>query len=276
MDANWTYVLSRLTFQLTIFKFHSIKQSTEEYNRTLRADQALLSMETYQTLTAQQLSSSSGFWTFLIPHVLDQMLLIAYIKRAIQHQYCDRTSEIDNIGIIEKCEDFKRESSEEQNWPKITRTELLNLRQSHFCSIRRIYHELREKEEALQNVKDPNVRKELESEFEEESASTKRHTIGVMRLIGKLFLWKMTTLTILCEGLMNRVLYVVTAYCFTWWTCGHAAQASAASMIKFVILKLKISTARNKAVFLFKAKNLTQAVIYKRDSCNETGNETSA
>ncbi|KRX66191.1 hypothetical protein T09_5142 [Trichinella sp. T9] len=92
------------------------------------------------------------------------------------------------------------------------------------------------------------MRKELESEFEEESASTKRHTIGVMRLIGKLFLWNMTTLTILCEGLMNRVLYVVTAYCFTWWTCEHAAQASAASMIKFVILKLKISTARNKAI----------------------------
>ncbi|KRZ91059.1 hypothetical protein T08_13060 [Trichinella sp. T8] len=46
MDANWTYVLSRLTFQLTIFKFHSIKQSTEEYNRTLGADQALLFMET--------------------------------------------------------------------------------------------------------------------------------------------------------------------------------------------------------------------------------------
>ncbi|KRX95918.1 hypothetical protein T01_1533 [Trichinella spiralis] len=30
MDAYWTYVLSRLTFQLKISKFHSIKQSTEE------------------------------------------------------------------------------------------------------------------------------------------------------------------------------------------------------------------------------------------------------
>ncbi|KRY02092.1 hypothetical protein T12_2905 [Trichinella patagoniensis] len=41
-----------------------------------------------------------------------------------------------------------------------------------------------------------------------------------MRLIGKLFLWKMITLTILCEGLMNRVLYVVSGYCFTWWNAG--------------------------------------------------------
>ncbi|KRZ47396.1 hypothetical protein T02_16303 [Trichinella nativa] len=46
MDAYWTYVLSRLTFQLTISKFRSTKQSTAEYNRTLDADQALLSMET--------------------------------------------------------------------------------------------------------------------------------------------------------------------------------------------------------------------------------------
>ncbi|KRY45667.1 hypothetical protein T03_13095 [Trichinella britovi] len=46
MDAYWTYVMSRLTFQLTISKFHSIEQSTEEYNCTLDADQALLSMET--------------------------------------------------------------------------------------------------------------------------------------------------------------------------------------------------------------------------------------
>ncbi|KRY07950.1 hypothetical protein T12_9696 [Trichinella patagoniensis] len=45
MDAYWTYVLSRLTFQLTLSKFHSIKQSTEEYNRTLGADEALISME---------------------------------------------------------------------------------------------------------------------------------------------------------------------------------------------------------------------------------------
>ncbi|KRY05973.1 hypothetical protein T12_595, partial [Trichinella patagoniensis] len=84
-------------------------------------------------------------------------------------------------------EDFKRKSSEEQNCPKSTSTQLLNLCQSQFGSIRRIYHELREKEEVLQNVEDPHMRAELESEFEEESASTKRHTIGVMRLIGKLF-----------------------------------------------------------------------------------------
>ncbi|KRX31383.1 hypothetical protein T05_14882 [Trichinella murrelli] len=51
------------------------------------------------------------------------------------------------------------------------------------------------------------MRTQFLTEFEEESASTKRHTIGVMRLIGKLFLWKMITLTILCEGLMNRQLH---------------------------------------------------------------------
>ncbi|KRZ65524.1 hypothetical protein T08_10956 [Trichinella sp. T8] len=45
IDAYWTYVMSRLTFQLTISKCHRIKQSTAEYNRTLDADQALLSME---------------------------------------------------------------------------------------------------------------------------------------------------------------------------------------------------------------------------------------
>ncbi|KRX30885.1 hypothetical protein T09_14496, partial [Trichinella sp. T9] len=55
---------------------------------------------------------------------------------------------------------------------------LLNLCQSQFCSIRRIYHELREKEQALENVEHPHLRAELEAEFEEESASTKRHTIG--------------------------------------------------------------------------------------------------
>ncbi|KRX51627.1 hypothetical protein T09_778 [Trichinella sp. T9] len=153
-------------------------------------------------------------------------------------------------------EDFKRKGSEEQNCPKSTSTQLLNLCQSQFCSIRRIYHELREKEQALENVEHPHLRAELEAEFEEESASTKRHTIGVMRLIGKLFLWKMITLTILCEGLMNRVLYVVTGYCFSWWTCGHAAHASATSLLKFIILELIISTARNKAVFLFIAKNV--------------------
>ncbi|KRX12411.1 hypothetical protein T07_8094 [Trichinella nelsoni] len=63
------------------------------------------------------------------------------------------------------------------------------------------------------------MRAELESKFEEESASTKRHTIGVMRLIGKLFVWKMITLTILCEVFMIRVLYVVTGYCLLG---GHA------------------------------------------------------
>ncbi|XP_003371569.1 ubiquitin-conjugating enzyme E2 1 [Trichinella spiralis] len=93
---------------------------------------------------------------------------------------------------------------------KSTRTELLNLCQSQFGAIRRMYHELREKDAVLQNVEDPNMRAELEREFEEESASTKRHTICVVRLIGKLFVKKMITLTILCEGFMNRVLYVVT------------------------------------------------------------------
>ncbi|KRY26885.1 hypothetical protein T03_13171, partial [Trichinella britovi] len=133
---------------------------------------------------------------------------------------------------------------------------LLNLCQSKLGAVRRMHHELQEKKEALQNVEDPHMRAQFLTEFEEESASTKRHTIGVMRLIGKLFLWKMITLTILCEGLMNRVLYVVTGYCFTWWTCGHGAHASAASLLKFIILELIISTARNKAVFLFIAKNV--------------------
>ncbi|KRY27063.1 hypothetical protein T03_9137 [Trichinella britovi] len=55
-------------------------------------------------------------------------------------------------------EDFKRKGSEEQNCPKSTSTQLLNLCQSQFCSIRRIYHELREKEETLQNVEDPHMR----------------------------------------------------------------------------------------------------------------------
>ncbi|KRY25807.1 hypothetical protein T01_13853 [Trichinella spiralis] len=132
--------------------------------------------------------------------------------------------------------DFKHKSSEGQNCTKSTRTELLNLCQSQFGAIRRMYHELREKEAALQNVEDLNMRAELEAEFEEESASTNRHTIGVMRLIGKLFVWKMITL----------VLYVVTGYCFTWWTCEHSAHASAASQLKFIILELIISTARNK------------------------------
>ncbi|XP_003367614.1 hypothetical protein Tsp_15580 [Trichinella spiralis] len=40
-----------------------------------------------------------------------------------------------------------------------------------------MYHELREKEEALQNVEDPHMRAELENEFDEESAPTKRPTM---------------------------------------------------------------------------------------------------
>ncbi|KRX66292.1 hypothetical protein T09_1905 [Trichinella sp. T9] len=51
MDAYWTYVMSRLTFQLTISKCHRIKQSTAEYNRTLDADQALLSMDAIERVT---------------------------------------------------------------------------------------------------------------------------------------------------------------------------------------------------------------------------------
>ncbi|KRX66652.1 hypothetical protein T06_3626, partial [Trichinella sp. T6] len=105
----------------------------------------------------------------------------------------------DALVILRCPEDFKRKGSEEQNCPKSTSTQLLNLCQSQFCSIHRIYHELREKEEALENVEHPHLRAELEAELEEESASTKRHTIGVMRLIGKLFLWKMIALTVLCE-----------------------------------------------------------------------------
>ncbi|KRY24972.1 hypothetical protein T01_2877 [Trichinella spiralis] len=50
-------------------------------------------------------------------------------------------SEIHSIGIMEKCEDFKQKSNEEQNCPKSTRIELLNLCQSQFGSIRRMYHE---------------------------------------------------------------------------------------------------------------------------------------
>ncbi|XP_003366613.1 conserved hypothetical protein [Trichinella spiralis] len=146
-----------------------------------------------------------------------------------QHQAIDRR-------VQRTIENFKRKSSEEQNCPKSTRTEFLNLCQSQFGAIRRMYHELREKDAVSQNVEDPNMRAELEREFEEQSASTKRHTIGVMRLIGKLFVWKMITLTIHCEAFMNRVLYVVTRYCFTWWTCGHAAHASSASQLKFIIL----------------------------------------
>ncbi|KAL1238113.1 GTP-binding protein [Trichinella spiralis] len=67
---------------------------------------------------------------------------------------------LDEIGSDKppRYEDFKRKSSEEQNCPKSTRTELLNLGQSQFGAIRRMYHELREKEAALQNVEDPHMR----------------------------------------------------------------------------------------------------------------------
>ncbi|KRY06965.1 hypothetical protein T12_12398 [Trichinella patagoniensis] len=129
--------------------------------------------------------------------------------------------------------------SEEQNCPKSTHTELLNVCQAQFGAICRVYHELREKEAVLQNV-DPHMRAELEREFEEQSASTKRHAIGVMRLIGKFFVWKMITLTILLTG-----------YCFTWWTCEHAAHTSAASQLKFTILELIISTATSRISYTY-------------------------
>ncbi|KRZ89148.1 Eukaryotic translation initiation factor 4 gamma 3 [Trichinella sp. T8] len=104
-------------------------------------------------------------------------------------------------------EDFKKKTSEEQkSCPKNTRMELLNLCQLHFSSIRRVHCDLQERKELLKRVKDPNVRKELEAEFEDESAATKRHTIGVMRLIGKLFLWKMITLTIVQQCLMSMMI----------------------------------------------------------------------
>ncbi|KRY43688.1 hypothetical protein T03_399 [Trichinella britovi] len=50
----------------------------------------------------------------------------------------------------------------------------------------RMYHELLEKEAALQNVEDPHMRAELESEFEEESASTKRFSIRCKWLLFQL------------------------------------------------------------------------------------------
>ncbi|KRX80703.1 Eukaryotic translation initiation factor 4 gamma 3 [Trichinella sp. T6] len=104
-------------------------------------------------------------------------------------------------------EDFKKKTSEEQkSCPKSTRTELLNLCQSQFCSIHRVHSELEERKKLLKRVKDPKVRAELQAEFEEDSASTKRHTIGVMRLIGKLFLWKMITLTIVQQCLMRMMI----------------------------------------------------------------------
>ncbi|KRY37577.1 Eukaryotic translation initiation factor 4 gamma 3 [Trichinella spiralis] len=104
-------------------------------------------------------------------------------------------------------EDFRQTSNDEQkNCPKSTRTELLNLCQSQFGSIRRVYSELRQRGEALRRVEDPSTRAELEAAFDEQSASTKRHTIGIMRLIGKLFLWRMITLTIVQQCLMNMMI----------------------------------------------------------------------
>ncbi|KRX20706.1 hypothetical protein T07_14074 [Trichinella nelsoni] len=144
-------------------------------------------------------------------------------------------------------------SSEEQNCPKSTHTEFRNLCQSQFTSIRRMYHELPEKEEALRNVEDLNTRAELE----EESASTKRHTIGVMRLIGKLFLWKMINLSILCDGFMNRGLYVVTGYCFTWWTCGHATHFS----IFFTVYRGGVSLRISSKIYPRSLFSLTPNVI---------------
>ncbi|KRX65428.1 hypothetical protein T09_7911 [Trichinella sp. T9] len=45
---------------------------------------------------------------------------------------------------------------------------------SQFVAFHGVYHELLEKEAALQNVEDPHMRAELESDFGEQSASTKR------------------------------------------------------------------------------------------------------
>ncbi|KRZ15130.1 Eukaryotic translation initiation factor 4 gamma 3, partial [Trichinella zimbabwensis] len=103
-------------------------------------------------------------------------------------------------------ENFDNKGSGEQDCAKSTRAELLNLCQSQFGSIRRLYKELWGKQAALQEVEDPQRRVELESELEEESASTKRHTLGVMRLIGKLFVWKMITLTIVQQCLKNMLI----------------------------------------------------------------------
>ncbi|KRZ72152.1 Eukaryotic translation initiation factor 4 gamma 3, partial [Trichinella papuae] len=103
-------------------------------------------------------------------------------------------------------DDVDSKSIGEQDCAKSTRAELLNLCQSQFGSIRRLYKELWGKQAALQEVEDPQRRAELESELEEESASTKRHTIGVMRLIGKLFVWKMITLTIVQQCLKNMLI----------------------------------------------------------------------
>ncbi|KRY06243.1 hypothetical protein T12_1311 [Trichinella patagoniensis] len=55
-----------------------------------------------------------------------------------------------------------------------------------FVAFRRVYHELLEKEAALQNVEDPHMRAELESEFEEESASTKRCSLRCKWLLFQL------------------------------------------------------------------------------------------
>ncbi|KRY07951.1 hypothetical protein T12_13205 [Trichinella patagoniensis] len=92
------------------------------------------------------------------------MLLIPYIKRAIHHQYCDLQSlvkaEKDKVRHLSAIcsEDFKHKISEEQNCPKSTRNELLYMCQSQLDAIRRMYHELRERKEALQNVEDPHMR----------------------------------------------------------------------------------------------------------------------
>ncbi|KRX12236.1 hypothetical protein T07_15074, partial [Trichinella nelsoni] len=89
------------------------------------------------------------------------------------------------ITSYETPDDFQHKSSEEQNCSKSTRTELLNLCQSQFGAIHRIYYELQEKEAESQNLQDPHMRAELENEFDEESAPTKHPTISAMRLIGK-------------------------------------------------------------------------------------------
>ncbi|KRX68111.1 hypothetical protein T06_11547 [Trichinella sp. T6] len=57
---------------------------------------------------------------------------------------------------------------------------------SQFIAFRGVYHELLEKDAALQNVEDAHMRAELESEFEEESASTKRCSIRCKWLLFQL------------------------------------------------------------------------------------------
>ncbi|KRZ81529.1 hypothetical protein T08_991 [Trichinella sp. T8] len=60
---------------------------------------------------------------------------------------------------------------------------------SQFVAFRGVYHELLEKEAALQNVEDPHMRAELESEFGEESASTKSCSIRFQGEPGVWDLW---------------------------------------------------------------------------------------